>query len=115
MEKSTSRKIIVTGANKGIGYGIVEALCQKKEVPYVVMACRSKEGAEKAKEQLEHKYPAAVGKLVVGIVDVADYESIDQFIDWIGEKLGHVDCLVNNAGIAFKDPGITEDMARKTF
>ena len=34
------RNIIVTGANKGIGYGIVENLAQKNEWN-IIMACRN--------------------------------------------------------------------------
>ena len=33
MENLTKRTIIVTGCNKGIGYGIVEQLCKKEQIP----------------------------------------------------------------------------------
>jgi len=43
------KKIVVTGCNKGIGYGIVELLCQKAEVPHIIMACRDEGRANTAK------------------------------------------------------------------
>jgi NAD(P)-dependent dehydrogenase (short-subunit alcohol dehydrogenase family) len=43
------RNIIVTGSNKGIGYGIVENLAQKHGWN-IIMACRNLEAANKAKD-----------------------------------------------------------------
>ena len=41
--ESDTRTIIVTGSNKGIGYGIVETLCKRDNIPNIIMACRNKE------------------------------------------------------------------------
>lgn len=41
------KKIIITGSNKGIGYGLVQNLIVKKN--FIIMACRNKSLAEKAK------------------------------------------------------------------
>lgn len=43
------RNIIVTGSNKGIGYGIVENLAQKQGWN-IIMACRNVVEAEKSKQ-----------------------------------------------------------------
>lgn len=43
------RNIIVTGSNKGIGYGIVENLAQKTGWN-IIMACRNKELATKSRD-----------------------------------------------------------------
>jgi NAD(P)-dependent dehydrogenase (short-subunit alcohol dehydrogenase family) len=32
---------VVTGSNKGIGYGIVENLCKLPQIPNIIMACRN--------------------------------------------------------------------------
>ena len=43
------------------------------------MACRNEERANTAKKQLEAQYPKANGKLAVGILDVGDFKSCDNF------------------------------------
>lgn len=43
------KNIIVTGSNKGIGYGIVENLAQKAGWN-IIMACRNIELANKSKD-----------------------------------------------------------------
>jgi short-subunit dehydrogenase len=44
------KTIVVTGCNKGIGYGILEKLIER---PYkIIMACRSKARAEEARDKL---------------------------------------------------------------
>ena len=78
--EGAARKIIVTGCNKGIGYGIVEGLCKKDPVPNIIMACRDEGRAKEAKEALETKYPAAVGKIEIGILDGSNFESIEAFV-----------------------------------
>jgi len=50
--ESDTRTIIVTGSNKGIGYGIVETLCKRDNIPNIIMACRSKERAEASQKKL---------------------------------------------------------------
>lgn len=43
------RNIIVTGSNKGIGFGVVENLAAKQGWN-IIMACRSVERADEAKK-----------------------------------------------------------------
>jgi NAD(P)-dependent dehydrogenase (short-subunit alcohol dehydrogenase family) len=45
------RNIVVTGSNKGVGFGIVENLAQK-EGWNIIMACRNVELANKSRDQL---------------------------------------------------------------
>ena len=111
--EGAARKIVVTGCNKGIGYGIVELLCQKAEVPHIIMACRDEGRANAAKQELEQKYPAAVGKIEVHTLDVGDLQSCEAFAQWVQNTHGQVDCHVNNAGIAINEAN-TEENARKT-
>ena len=42
------------------------------------------------------------GDLLFGQLDVTDAASVAAFAAWAEKELGHVDALVNNAGIAFK-------------
>ena len=45
MSNLAAKTIIVRGSNKGIGRGIVEKLCNRDEIPKIIMACRSIERA----------------------------------------------------------------------
>lgn len=111
--ETKSKTIIVTGCNKGVGYGIVEGLCQKKDIPTIIMACRNAERANTAKNKLESSYSSAKGKLVVGSLDVGNFKSCEAFVAWVKDKFGQVDCLVNNAGILLNLEKNNEDDARK--
>ena len=86
--KPETRTIIVTGSNKGIGYGIVEGLCQQSPIPRVIMAVRNQGRGDKAREQLEAKYPKAKGQLSVAILDVGDFKSCEAFAEGIQKNFG---------------------------
>lgn len=89
---------VVTGANKGIGYFIVQRLA--KEGITTVLAARNPELGEAAVRKLQKE--AGLHNVVFRQLDVADTPSIDAFARWLKEKYGGVDILINNAGIAFK-------------
>lgn len=90
-----ARKIIVTGSNKGIGFGMVEYLAQRNW--NIIMACRNVGFANDARAKILAKYPQS--KISVEQLNVSDSKSIDNFIPLIKEKYQDVDVLVNNAGV----------------
>ncbi|CAG5023205.1 unnamed protein product [Parnassius apollo] len=88
---------VVTGANKGIGFAIVRGLCKRVDVVY--LTSRDEERGKKAvdelnKEGLNPKYHQ---------LDITVKKSVEVFRDYIKEKYGGIDILVNNAAIAFKN------------
>jgi NAD(P)-dependent dehydrogenase (short-subunit alcohol dehydrogenase family) len=91
------RKIIlVTGGNRGIGLEICKQLCEKGHE--VIMGSRNvKDGEEKAKE--------IDGKIFVQKLDVTDGQDIDNVVKYIQKEFGHLDVLINNAGISFGRKG----------
>ena len=102
MQNSTNlRTVIVTGANKGIGYSIVETLLQG-ETPYdIILAARNVKLGEEAQASLAQKHPSSVSKVTFRQLNIDDVASVDEFVDWIkSARHGKVDVLVNNAGIA---------------
>ena len=86
--------VLVTGANKGIGYGIAKHLGLSGWK--VIIGARDKERADKAISELK-----SAGVDVLGWVNVElrDLNSIEQAAKEINEKYADLSLLVNNAGI----------------
>ena len=103
------RNVIVTGCNKGIGYGIVENLAQKQGWN-IIMACRSVDRANETRTELLSRFPNA--QLHVEQLDVADPASVDSFVKVVGDKYKAVDVLINNAGVAAKGDAFDEHIVR---
>jgi len=94
--RSKSKVAVVTGANKGIGFGIVKGLCQKFEGT-VFLTARDISRGEAAVAELKQ-----LGlNPVFHQLDVTDPDSLERFESHIVEKYGGIDLLVNNAAIAF--------------
>jgi NAD(P)-dependent dehydrogenase (short-subunit alcohol dehydrogenase family) len=79
---------LITGANKGLGYETARRLIELGHTVYI--GARSVERGEAA--------AAALGARFVQL-DVTDDASVQTALDAIGEREGHLDVLVNNAGL----------------
>jgi NAD(P)-dependent dehydrogenase (short-subunit alcohol dehydrogenase family) len=79
---------LITGANKGLGYETARRLAERGHTVYV--GARSAERGDAA--------AAALGVRFVPI-DVTDDASVETAMRVIEERDGHLDVLVNNAGI----------------
>ncbi len=86
---------VVTGANSGLGYETTVVLAQKGFK--VIMACRNKRKAEKAKEQIIKKILNA--NLVIMELDLAKLSSVSSFAKLFDSTFGKLDLLIINAGI----------------
>jgi NAD(P)-dependent dehydrogenase (short-subunit alcohol dehydrogenase family) len=103
------RRILVTGANKGIGLAIVEAILAEHADAFVYLGSRDVGRGRAAAAELERSQPAFRGRLEVVALDVADDGSVAAAGRRAGESL-HGDKLygiVNNAGIG----GSGDDLA----
>lgn len=92
----SGRRVIVTGANSGLGYETSLALAQKGAA--VTMAVRDTGKGEAAAADIRAVTPAA--DIEVRRLDLADLASIDEFA-WLWREAhpGGLDLLVNNAGV----------------
>lgn len=94
--KTQSRKVaIVTGANNGIGFETTIGMAEAGF--HVVMACRSQEKADAAKEDVVTRVPSA--SLDVILMDLSDLGSVRSFCDAFRARYSKLDVLINNAGI----------------
>lgn len=99
---------IVTGATKGIGRGIAEALA--REGVRVCISARKESEIEEAVEALSQ---LDGGKAVGFVCDVRDHAQVKSLFERATAALGGVDILVNNAGIGMFAP--VEEMAPEDF
>ncbi|CAG9109061.1 hypothetical protein JYU34_019988 [Plutella xylostella] len=88
---------VVTGSNKGIGFAIVRGLCKRFDGD-VYLTARDVGRGKKAVADLEKEGL----KPHFHQLDVTQPKSIETFRDYLKEKYGGIDVLVNNAAIAFK-------------
>lgn len=87
-----NKNIIVTGANSGLGYECCCALLYKKAT--IIMACRNKERANKARENLLKEFPNS--NLYIKELDLSSFDSIEKFVNSLDIN---IDVLINNAGV----------------
>ncbi|OQV13754.1 putative Carbonyl reductase [NADPH] 3 [Hypsibius exemplaris] len=92
---ANSRAALVTGANKGIGLEIVRQLSPKFQGT-VYLTARDVGRGQEAEKKLQGDGLKNVKFLQM---DVNDKKSIEKARDFIKEKHGGLDVLINNAGI----------------
>ncbi|MEC7652373.1 MAG: oxidoreductase [Cyanobacteriota bacterium] len=88
------RVALVTGANSGLGLATARALSARGAT--VVMACRSLRKAEAARSQL---LEAGLTGLDLLELDLADLNSVQRAASELRDRYGHLDLLLNNAGV----------------
>ncbi|GMY09467.1 (+)-neomenthol dehydrogenase-like [Fagus crenata] len=92
MADATKKYAVVTGGNKGIGFGICRKLASNGVV--VVLTARDEKKGLEAVQKLRDS-----GHVLFHQLDVSDPSSIASLADFIKTKYGKLDILVNNAGI----------------
>jgi 2-deoxy-D-gluconate 3-dehydrogenase len=84
---------MVTGASKGIGYGVAKALAHAGAK--VALAARDLE----ALDQLAHEIELAGGEALPVQLDVRDVGQIRRVVELAHAHFGQLDIMVNNAGL----------------
>lgn len=91
-----NKVVLITGAARGIGSETAKVFASHNY--NVVIAYHKEEAlALKIKEEIINKYNVDAFAIAV---DIKDEESVKNMTKQVIEKFGHVDVLVNNAGIA---------------
>lgn len=94
MQRFANKTAVVTGAGRGIGQEIARALAA--EGARVAVVSRSESSCGKAAEEINAAFPGAATAYAV---DVADHTAVQDLAKRIGDELGTVHILVNNAGV----------------
>ncbi|CAF5062630.1 unnamed protein product, partial [Rotaria sp. Silwood1] len=93
------KNILITGTNRGIGFGIVKYLVSNS--PNVELIFAGYRDANKSKELLDLSKQHS--NIIIPIqIDVSDDESVNKAKFEVEKKLGNdrsLNCLINNAGV----------------
>lgn len=111
--KLNGKVAIVTGSSRGLGKAIAVGLA--KEGANVVIAARSqsdKEGLPGTIFNTADEIKGLGAEALAIACDVTDEASVNNMVQMTLEQFGHIDVLVNNAGIAFYYPVLETPVKR---
>jgi len=94
MGELDGRITIVTGAGRGIGFGIAKQLCEAG-AEVIIAEFRPELGEEAVKSLRDSGHKAHFQQ-----VDVTKAESVEALAQAVKSQFGRIDILVNNAGLA---------------
>lgn len=105
MPDMQGKTILITGANSGIGYEAASALAARGA--QVVMACRSMDKAEAARQQILAADPQA--RLELMALDLTSMQQVRAFAADFLARYPQLHVLINNAGVMATPHGRTAD------
>lgn len=100
----TGKTVFITGANTGLGYEAAKVLAGKNA--RVIIGCRSKDKAQRAREEILAVHGEADVDIVA--INLADLESVGEAAAVIAKE-ERLDILINNAGIMVPPFELTQD------
>jgi NAD(P)-dependent dehydrogenase (short-subunit alcohol dehydrogenase family) len=110
--------VLITGAAKGLGFETAKQLGKKDFT--VIVTTRTQQKSDETAAKLKTLGIDAFGAKL----DVNNHEDIAKLVQYIGEKFGKLDVLVNNAGVQLDFPGfmpgnstetVSMDILKQTF
>ncbi|KAH7309319.1 hypothetical protein BKA65DRAFT_485414 [Rhexocercosporidium sp. MPI-PUGE-AT-0058] len=113
MTSSSGLVVLVTGANRGIGFSIVQALSLRYPKGTYIIGCRHISSGQEAIRELQKLGVKA--NLDAVELDVTNDSTIETAQDWVRARFGHLDILVNNAGIALFPESSLSSAIRENF
>ncbi|GJM36067.1 MAG: short-chain dehydrogenase [Saprospiraceae bacterium] len=99
MEKLNNKVALITGASKGIGLGIAEAMV--RQGMKVAITSRHQKEVDEAAEKLNQMGP---GEAIGLRSDVANFSDEQAVVDLVVKQWGQLDVLIANAGVGHFAP-----------
>ena len=101
--------ILISGGNAGLGYAFTKLLAESSHPCHILMGTRSLSKGQTATSTILSAIPSTTKTQITPIqLDVTDPSSIAAAKQTISTQFGHIDALVNNAGIAAPtDPNLS--------
>ena len=101
----TGKRILITGANSGIGLAAAKELAGKGA--HVILACRNEAKALQAMSRIRKSHPKA--SLQFLSLDLGSLDSVREMAREFLEQYDKLDVLINNAGVMWLPQGTTAD------
>ena len=92
-----NKHVVVTGGATGIGFAIANLFGQSGAKVAI---------GSRREIAIADAIKTTGNRLIGHPVDVATRASVERFFEWVAENLGHVDILVNAAGVNIRDRSI---------
>lgn len=99
-----NRIVLVTGSSRGLGASIAKLFLENGDIVYINY-CHSKKEAENLCKEYISANPIQC--------DVSNEWEVKEMIKQIKEEQGHLDIIINNAGIA--DDSLVSDKTKESF
>jgi len=98
----SARVILVTGANKGIGYEAVRLLSEQNPSDTILLGSRDVSAGEKAIQKMKSTAaaPSSYDNIKVIELDVNNTKSIQAAVARVKNDFSKLDILINNSGIS---------------
>ena len=98
--------VLITGASMGIGAAIVRRLAAESAT--LILFARSVDKLKALSDELKEKHDGL--KVFTTAVDVQDHAALSTAVKKLLIRVGHIDVLVNNAGLALGAPNSFPDL-----
>ncbi|KAL6875063.1 hypothetical protein J3F83DRAFT_712985 [Trichoderma novae-zelandiae] len=87
--------VLITGGNRGIGFGIAQAVASRIPSSTIILGCRRIETGHEAVERLREL--GVSSSLDAVQIDIEDIQSITAAAEALDKRYGKLDVLINNA------------------
>lgn len=97
----TTKRILVTGGNKGIGYAICKKLLEDYSDVHVLLGSRDVTRGEESIKSLQSSVSNSKDRLELVVLDTSSDESVQKAVETTAMESKSLYGIINNAGIGF--------------